>query len=825
MTQTIHFVILYCESDIQKNLFFKQNGGSCIMKVNKAARILSILLCSSLALGNVLVQPVKAVTTSLQPDTTTTPANDANSVDVDDTDTTDDTDTQTVNITFVDQNNNKVVDSQGTPYTFSKDYEVGTEIDPADLAATVSSDLNGGYTLDDNQDSITVADSNNNYVLKVIAKTYDHITIALRDPNGNGEGVSYSNSATVGQKSEQLIFSKKVTYDKIPIKDYIYNGYALSYLSFTGFDKIPNSNSDGTLTLTYDMIPEFEKTYQNINYYVLKAIYSVPLDQTITLQHVDDKGTAIPGTTDETLSGYKTGDVIENPYSLAEVKEIPGYTFFKTTSPYVVSEENQIKLIYTKGDINYLTVNYKDKATGKIIYTDYLRGNSGDTVNIQDIANIQGFDSYRSSNPDSIGDYTLTANNESINIDVQMKDPFTISIIQSSDSNISLTSKATFEYGSATNNDWVTFLDNNLSNVESFTVISEFEGETNSEQLDIDYVLSLGISDLYDVFNGVLIPGTIINDDSDTSGLVAKVEINYRPETINDKPINVTYQTTDNKVVENKALTNDSADTVDAGNLVKTGLPKGYEFDDTDNIYSINSVNNDSIELISQVKKISDSGSGGGNNGGGNNSGGSNNNNNNKPGDITDITESISTHPGSSDITIFDNNGKDTSKTVSSNTDFSADQKMTLNGKTYYRIADNQWINADDTYTFYASQTSVKTFSDSAKSLVSSNNKAISYRMLGNDSDWYTDRYTYLNGQKYYRIATNEWVSANDTFEYQSANKVVQPTSNAKLYDDRGIFVRNAPTYSLKTDKVSTINGVQMYRVATNQWLPITDVK
>ncbi|WP_338215044.1 SLAP domain-containing protein [Companilactobacillus muriivasis] len=788
------------------------------MKVNKAARILSILLCSSLALGNVLVQPVKAVTTSLQPDTTTTPANDANSVDVDDTDTTDDTDTQTVNITFVDQNNNKVVDSQGTPYTFSKDYEVGTEIDPADLATTISSDLNGGYNLDDNQDSITVADSNNNYVLKVIAKTYDHIMISLRDPNGNYAGVSYSNSATVGQKSDELLFSKDVTYEKIPIKDYVFNGYALSHLSFTGSDKIPNSNSDGTLTLTYDMIPEFEKTYQNINYYVLKAIYSVPLDQTITLQHVDDKGTAIPGTTDETLSGYKTGDVIENPYSLAEVKEIPGYTFFKTTSPYVVSGENQIKLIYTKGDINYLTVNYKDEVTGKIIYTDYLRGNSGDTVNIQDIANIQGFDSYRLSNPDSIGDYTLTTNNESINIDVQMKDPFTISIIQSSDSNISLTSKATFEYGSATNNDWVTFLDNNLSNVESFTLISEFEGETNSEQLDIDYVLSLGISDLYEVFNGVLIPGTIINDDSDTSGLVAKVEINYRPETLSNKPINVTYQTTDNKDVERTSLTNDSTDTVDAGNLVKNSLPKGYEFVDSDYIYSINSISDDSVELVSLVKKISDSGNSGGS---GNNSGGSNN----KPGNVTTINESISTHPGSTDITIYDNNGNATDKTIPANSDFSTTQKMTLNGKTYYRIADNQWINTDDAYIYYDNSTSVKTFSDSAKGLVTSANKAITDRMLGNDSDWYTDRYTYINDQKYYRIATNEWVSANDSFEYKLTNQVVQPSSNAKLYDDRGTFVKNAPSYSLKTDKISTINGVQMYRVATNQWLPATDVK
>jgi len=135
------------------------------MKINKAVKFLSILLCSSLALGNVMVQPVKAITTDPQSDTTTTPTSnndDATGVDVNNTDTKNDTDTQTVNITFEDQNNNKVVDSNGTPFTLSSDYKVGTEINPSDLASNVSDDLNGGYTLDSGQSPITVTNGDNN---------------------------------------------------------------------------------------------------------------------------------------------------------------------------------------------------------------------------------------------------------------------------------------------------------------------------------------------------------------------------------------------------------------------------------------------------------------------------------------------------------------------------------------------------------------------------------------------------------------------------------------------------------------------------------------
>ncbi|WP_338231249.1 SLAP domain-containing protein [Companilactobacillus muriivasis] len=782
------------------------------MKINKAVKFLSILLCSSLALGNVMVQPVKAITTDPQSDTTTTPTSnndDATGVDINNTDTKSDTYTQTVNITFVDQNDNKVVDSNGTPFTLSSDYKVGTEITPSDLASTVSNKLNGGYTLDNGQSPITVTNGDNNYVLKVTAKTYTNVSLVLNDPSNNYNTAINDNSITVGQKSDSLNITENGTNKKYPLADFVFHGYGLANITFRDGTDVPNNIAEGTITITYDLIPELIDSYQsNSHAYVLKAIYSTPLDQTLTIQHVDDKGEAIPNTTDETVTGYKTADVIADPYSLAKVKDIPGYKFANTTKNYVVSDKNIIKLFYTKDDVGYLTVNYKDKTTGKTIYTDHLRGNTGDTVNIQDIATINGFDNYTMSNPNLVGNYKLTTNNENLNIDVEKKAPAHVSLVQSFANNISFTSASDFEYGDETNFDWIKLLDDNLSDVKKFTILETKGEQSDKLEFSQEQLTSMGISSLSELFAS----GTVI--DENLSGSNTEYKVQYAP----DKPINVTYQTSDNKDVEKTSLTNDSTDTVDAGTLVETSLPKGYEFVDSDYIYSINAISDDSVELVSLVKKISDSGNSGGS---GNNSG----NSNNKPGNVTTINESISTHPSSKDIPIYDNNGNATGKTIPTNSDFSTTQKMTLDGKTYYRITDNQWVNADDAYIYYDNPTNVKTFYDSVKKLVTSSNKAISDRMLDHDSDWYTDRYTYINNQKYYRIATNEWVSASDAFEYKLANNVVQPSSNAKLYDDRGTFVKNAPSYSLKTDKVSTINGVQMYRVATNQWLPVTDVK
>lgn len=56
----------------------------------------------------------------------------------------------------------------------------------------------------------------------------------------------------------------------------------------------------------------------------------------------------------------------------------------------------------------------------------------------------------------------------------------------------------------------------------------------------------------------------------------------------------------------------------------------------------------------------------------------------------------------------------------------------------------------------------VTTTNGSYKRLYTLEGKMITNRALGTNSQWYTDQYATVNGEKMYRVATNEWVKASD---------------------------------------------------------------
>lgn len=56
----------------------------------------------------------------------------------------------------------------------------------------------------------------------------------------------------------------------------------------------------------------------------------------------------------------------------------------------------------------------------------------------------------------------------------------------------------------------------------------------------------------------------------------------------------------------------------------------------------------------------------------------------------------------------------------------------------------------------------VTTNSGSYKRLYTLEGKMITNRALGTNSQWYTDQYAIVKGEKMYRVATNEWVKASD---------------------------------------------------------------
>lgn len=153
------------------------------------------------------------------------------------------------------------------------------------------------------------------------------------------------------------------------------------------------------------------------------------------------------------------------------------------------------------------------------------------------------------------------------------------------------------------------------------------------------------------------------------------------------------------------------------------------------------------------------------------------------------------------------------------------DESMELNGATYYRVATDKWVNANDVYVYVANNSYVRVYKDNFGHLVNARNEKSSRELLP-ATDWYSDRYTEINGKKYYRVATNEFVRASEVYEYAYSNPVVTTKQVTSLYDEKGNLLSNKlPTgKSYKTDRFQMLDGLTYYRVGSNQFVKAEDV-
>ncbi|WP_338217120.1 BspA family leucine-rich repeat surface protein [Companilactobacillus muriivasis] len=131
------------------------------------------------------------------------------------------------------------------------------------------------------------------------------------------------------------------------------------------------------------------------------------------------------------------------------------------------------------------------------------------------------------------------------------------------------------------------------------------------------------------------------------------------------------------------------------------------------------------------------------------------------------INGTLGTYNDSPEVKLYDDSGTElTDRKLAPSSDWFTDETMTLNGDKYYRVATNQWAKADDVYIYHGHAANVLVNADSIASLVTASGKPVTDRALQANSGWYTDRYIYINNDKYYRVATNEFVSADKVQEY-----------------------------------------------------------
>ncbi|WP_334352115.1 alginate lyase family protein [Companilactobacillus sp. HBUAS56257] len=112
---------------------------------------------------------------------------------------------------------------------------------------------------------------------------------------------------------------------------------------------------------------------------------------------------------------------------------------------------------------------------------------------------------------------------------------------------------------------------------------------------------------------------------------------------------------------------------------------------------------------------------------------------------------------------LFDNNGnKIDGSTLPANSNWISDAvKTNPQGKVLYRVASNKWIQASDVYS-YQNISKILKLKNGHKYIrvVDEHGRTIQNRALSANSNWKSDKIIKINNQDYYRVGTNEFVSA-----------------------------------------------------------------
>ncbi|GEO79339.1 Lyzozyme M1 (1,4-beta-N-acetylmuramidase) [Companilactobacillus mindensis DSM 14500] len=116
-------------------------------------------------------------------------------------------------------------------------------------------------------------------------------------------------------------------------------------------------------------------------------------------------------------------------------------------------------------------------------------------------------------------------------------------------------------------------------------------------------------------------------------------------------------------------------------------------------------------------------------------------------------------------------------RALSNGSAWKTDKTQVIGNVTYYRVATNEWVNAEYIKGNNATTSSASDSTGStSNSVVKVRNSDGSYvrlmalqtdgsmqpvdnRALGNDTSWLTDQSKVVDGVTYYRVATNEWVA------------------------------------------------------------------
>jgi len=130
---------------------------------------------------------------------------------------------------------------------------------------------------------------------------------------------------------------------------------------------------------------------------------------------------------------------------------------------------------------------------------------------------------------------------------------------------------------------------------------------------------------------------------------------------------------------------------------------------------------------------------------------------------VEQLNQTVMAYHNQDNVKLYTMDGQEiTNRELYPGTDWFSDEVVTRDNVKYYRVATNELVKAEDALVYVDHAATIVTKNGSPKSLSNEHSQNVSDRMLMSDTAWKTDRYAFFNGTKFYRVATNEWVNAED---------------------------------------------------------------
>lgn len=171
-------------------------------------------------------------------------------------------------------------------------------------------------------------------------------------------------------------------------------------------------------------------------------------------------------------------------------------------------------------------------------------------------------------------------------------------------------------------------------------------------------------------------------------------------------------------------------------------------------------------------------------------------------------------------VDLVDSSGKKIGRVVSPSSGWKYSRVVKIDGNDYYQVATNEFVPVKSGIPYTAVPETTSVGITSSTPIYNSKGESIGTTLPANTS-WRTDSYATINGEKMYRVATDEWIPASSLTIYQPISSTYTTKGEIPLYDHTGKLIGKtlAPGTSWKTDQLATINGREYYRVATNEYV------